>query len=244
MTDIPRFFIEPNKIFNDKFVLENPRDIKKIRQVLRMQQGDLIILLDNNNHIYRASIGRLKKNGITGNIIAKDFIEEEYNKPKIILAQALTRAGKMDDIIRMNTEIGIDSFVPFESDHSIFKLKQFKPQKLDRWTKIATEAAKQSERFAIPSIGHPISFFEVLNIPADIKILLHSRKVTNSQNIRSIKTKLTENGIILALVGPEGGFSSREIQKAIESGFTIIYLDTPILRTETAGIVLSAILLY
>lgn len=243
MSDLPRFFINPNKIFNNKFILENPGDIKKIRQVLRLTTGDHILLLDNNGSIYEASIEKPKKTGITGIVISRENLEND-EMSHLILGQALTRSGKMDDIIRMNTEIGVNEFIPFESNHSVFKLKQFKPQKMDRWQKIAKEAARQSERSYIPVIRPPIKFDDVLSEEADIKLILHSREVTDSIDIRSIKSILKGGERILALIGPEGGFSETEIEGAQNKGFQTIYLNTPVLRTETVGIVLSSILLY
>lgn len=242
MSDTPRFFITPEKIFHNKFVIEDPQDIKKIRKVLRLKEGAIIQLLNNQGQIFTAEIEKLKQSGITGIIRQTDQIQPK-ERPHIILAQSLTRAGKLGDIIRMNTEIGVEEFVPFESDYSVFKLDKFKASKLERWQKIAKSAAQQSERRKVPTIHNPISFEEMLKIDADHKLLLHSREIQDSVSLSETKKVIKNSERTLVAIGPEGGFSPEEVKQSQANEFQVIYLDMPILRTETAGIVVSSILL-
>lgn len=247
MSKISRFFIDKSKLHRGKFTLRDPGDIKKIRQVLRLREGEEIELFDGKGTAYQAQIIEIRKSGIKGKILNSNFNIQSRTKSgtrfNVILAQALTKAGKMDDIIKMNTEIGVNEFQPFESDYSVFKLSKFKPQKLERWNKIALEASRHSERNIIPEIYTPIKFIELFDAAADHKLLLHSRQVEGAQNIYDLKSEIIAGQSVLLAVGPEGGFSPKEVETAQETGFTIVYLNLPILRTETAGIVACGILL-
>ncbi len=237
-----RFFVEKESIFPTKAIIEDPDSIKKIRQVLRLNVGDKIWLFDGEGGEYLASVKTLQKTGIMVDIEEK-VKKEKGSKPHYIVGQALTRSTKIDEIVRMNTEIGADEFVFFESQYSIVKQKDFNENKLGRWEKIAEEATRQSERSNIPEINEPITFEEALKIEADLKIILHSRKDSSSEDLKSLKEKINSDSKILLLIGPEGGFSKREIDLAKEKDFVVGYLNLPVLRTETAGVVASAVLL-
>ncbi|KKQ35260.1 MAG: Ribosomal RNA small subunit methyltransferase E [candidate division WS6 bacterium GW2011_GWA2_37_6] len=149
MSTIPRFFIPPEKIIGGEFILEDGQDIKKIRKVLRLESGDKIELNNNQGNLFLAQIEKLQKEAVSGIIIEEIELKEVgHNKPYLILAQALPKGGKMDDIIRMNTEVGVDEFIPFESEFSVVKVKDLRDKKLGkkliRWSKIAQEAARQT----------------------------------------------------------------------------------------------------
>ncbi len=237
-----RFLLDKENIYKGKFYIKSPEDILKIRHVLRLKKGDKINVFDGEGHEYEGEIEMPSKEVIIAKIINEN-IEEENEKPYIILAQALTRANKIDDIERMNTEIGIAEFIFFESDHSIIKLKDFNENKFDRWIKISEEASRQAERLTVPVLSPPVSFAEILTIDADLKLILHSREIKDSHNIYKAKSEIKPNEKVLVLIGPEGGFSKMEIEVAVQSKFNPIYLDLPILRTETAGLVANGILL-
>ncbi|MBN1331434.1 16S rRNA (uracil(1498)-N(3))-methyltransferase [Candidatus Dojkabacteria bacterium] len=245
--DYSRFFIPKEKIFNGKFSLENPADVRKIRQVLRLKRKDKIILLDNSDQEYLAEIEKPTKLSIKGIILeSRPLLQKAGEKLQITLAQGLPKASKMDDVIRMNTELGISGFIPFESKYSVLKLDNFNPKKLTRWEKIAKSASEQSERKEIPEITGPMNFGPLLEQEADIKLLLHSRQLPGSKNISEITSLLENNSHpthVLVAIGPEGGFSDEEISQAKEVGWQLIWLNLPILRTETAGVIVCSYLI-
>lgn len=236
-----RFFIYPEQIKQEWFQFEDPKVIKYMRNVLRLKPGDEIVLFDGEGLEHTAVITKLIKERATGKITKTVELKEEW--PHLTLAQALPRAGKLDDILRQNTEVGVSEFLLFESEYSMFKLSKFKESKLERLERVVQEAGKQSERKILPLVNEPMTFPEMLETEADIKILLHSREVEGSVNIAKIKAQVAVNTDILVVVGPEGGFSPKEVLEAKEAGFQIGYLNLPILRTETAGVAVSSILL-
>lgn len=241
---IHRLFVPKNEINNKTFTIFDRAVVNKFRQVLRLNTGDKIEIFDGEGKLYEAEIEELHKDKLKGKIIdEKTEIHSISDKPYIILAQALPRAGKADEIIRMNTEIGVSEFIFFESDYSVVKLKDVKPNKLDRWNKITLEATRQSERLFLPIVHEPIKFEDLSIIDADYKLILHSRDVEGKVQSSTFEPKTFHNSTILIIIGPEGGFSPKEIEMAISKEIKVIYLDMPILRTETAGVVVCGSLL-
>lgn len=244
MSAISRFFVTDESILGNRFVITDKDAVAKIRKVLRLEIASKIELNNNKGKLYVGEISDISKSEVKGNIVEeKDLKEAKQDSISLTLAQSLPKGHKMDDIIRMNTEVGVDSFLPFESKYSIVKLKNFHEKKLVRWEKIAMEAARQSERAQIPEILHPISFKDLLLEDFDRKLILHSREVSNSVDIKEIKSSLKKGVNILLAIGPEGGFSEDEIELALKNNFEVVYMNLPILRTETAGVVASGILL-
>ena len=243
MTQTHRFFVRKEKINPRRTVVDDASVIKKMRNVLRLEVGDNVVLFDGEGGEYNAEISSLRKEGVELKITSRSE-RERSEKPYLILGQALTRSTKIDEVVRMNTEIGVSEFVFFASDYSIVKLKDFNEKKLVRWEKIAQESARQSERMEVPKINFPIGFDEVLNVDADVKIFLHSREVNGSVDFRELRDKTASDKKVLVLIGPEGGFSDSEVKLALQNGFIIAFLALPVLRTETVGAVVSSIILY
>ncbi|MBN1916145.1 16S rRNA (uracil(1498)-N(3))-methyltransferase [Candidatus Dojkabacteria bacterium] len=237
-----RFFVEKRNIFPGKVLLEDSESIHKIRQVLRLNIGDKITLFDGEGGEYSGEIMTLQKAGIMVKIGSR-LKNERTDKQYLTLGQALTRSTKIDNVVRMNTEAGVKEFVFFEADYGVVKLKDFNENKIERWRKITQEACRQSERADIPNINFSVSFGEVIGIEADLKIILHCRNIEGSADLKNLRKKIKSDSRILILVGPEGGFSKEELKKAKAKGFIFGFLNLPILRTETAGIVASSILL-
>jgi 16S rRNA (uracil1498-N3)-methyltransferase len=245
MQNIPRFLIETTQVNNSRFKIEDRSQIKKIRQVLRLEVGDNILLFDGEGNEYLCTLEILANEMVTGQVNEKKQVNEEL-RFNITLAQAFPKAGKLDDIVKMCTEVGVMRFAFFESDHSIPKLRDFKESKLERFSKIIEEAARQSERTILPDILGVFSFEEVMKTENfDAKILFATEKDFKSTDLNEVKQNLINQNVknILIIIGPEGGFSKAELAKAIESDVVLSKMNLPILRTETAGVVAAGFLL-
>jgi 16S rRNA (uracil1498-N3)-methyltransferase len=237
---LPRFYLAKQNIIRQRFFINDADICHQLRQIWRKDTGAAIILFDGEGSEYEAEIRFLTKEQVSGVIVKQKPMIEEW--PYIVLAQAMPKAGKADSIVRMCTEVGVRGFVFFESEYSIPKIKNYDQQKIERLERVAIEAGRQSERGFLPIINKPMSFAEVMKTEASIKIMLHSRTHESSESILSIAKKLTANDTVLLVVGPEGGFSPKEVEFAVKNKTKIGYLNMPILRTETAGVVASGIL--
>lgn len=238
---MPRFYIEPKNVFHGKFLITDDNVCNHLRQVLRIDKGAVIELFDGIGNQYKAEIKYLDKKQVSGLILEKTSIEEPW--PYLVLAQALPRAGKADEIVRMNTEAGVSEFVFYKSEYSVPPLESYDVKKIERLQRVAIEAARQSERALMPKIRAVMKFEEILNNECDNKFILHSREVEGAISIKEIDKEALKGKTSIILIGPEGGFSPKEIEKAKSKGFTIIHLPLPILRTETAGVVAASQLL-
>ncbi|MFV9511014.1 16S rRNA (uracil(1498)-N(3))-methyltransferase [Tepidibacillus sp. LV47] len=237
-----RYFV-PKDQFSEKQVWITGDDVKHITKVLRLQLGDTIICSNGEGLDVLAKIVEIMRNQVVCDII--EVIQDNRESPfHIILAQGLPKSDKMDFIIQKGTEIGVTSFLPFTSERTIVHLDANKEQKrLERWRKIAKEAAEQAHRSIIPQIHRVLSWHELLKqMEHEFTFIAYEKE--NTMTLYQALAKNLEQKRIMLVIGPEGGFSEKEIEEAKKRGATSISLGKRILRAETAGLVGVANLLY
>ena len=162
--------------------------------------------------------------------------------PALHLGMGLLKGKKMDMVIQKITELGVESLYPFRSR---FCAAQDPAQgRLSRWQKIALEACKQSNRPKPPEI-HSINEFKELLAGAarndhDLKLIFWEEQ--GQKMLHDIFAPEDEKKSLLILIGPEGGFSTDEVEEAVAVGFQPVTLGSRILRAETAAITAAAIL--
>jgi len=214
-------------------------------EALRFQGGrvgSIITLTDPNGNDFRGRVIRLSEEG------ASIFIFTVFPSPtesslEIILLQALPEKERIEWIIQKTTELGVSAIIPFKSERSIsLAERETKQRKAHRWQHIALRAVQQSRRAKVPLVKNYLPFIEALKLCEgdSLKILLYERGGENLKNV--LKQYLLRR--IYAMVGPEGGFTEKEVELAKDKGFIPIKLGQRILRTETAAIVLVGILQY
>lgn len=239
-------FFTPKENFIDKQAKILGDDVKHLYKVLRLNEGDKVVLNNCDGEEFLANIRTISKQEVIVDIEEKLEINNE-SKVKIYLFQGLPKAQKMDLIVQKGTELGITEFIPTLTERVDIKLKgDFK--KLDRLNRIVLEAAKQSKRTIIPKVTEPVAFEDVLDrfksldliiVPYENAENFGIKTLFNDENIDTSKIKTV--GI---LVGPEGGFELSEINKLKENGAYIVTLGSRILRTETAGFVVTSLVQY
>lgn len=232
------FIEEKAKILGD--------DVKHLYKVLRLNEGDKIILNNCNAEEFLATISLITKQEVIVDIEEKIEINNESNI-KIYLFQGLPKAQKMDLIVQKGTELGITEFIPTLTERVDVKLKgDFK--KLDRLNRIALEAAKQSKRSLVPTVSDPISFKEALDRMKALDIVIVPYENAENFGVKTLFNKIdidvSKIKTVGILVGPEGGFEIDEINKLKENGAYIVTLGSRILRTETAGFVATSLVQY
>jgi len=228
MTEI-RLNISYTEIFPNKIVEISKEDRKYIFNVLRLKIGNSIIVIDGKGKSFEAKI--IDKNKLE--IIEEDKknIEDPFS---LILCQALLKGEKMDMIIQKTTELGVKKIFPFVSERCILK----NTNKIERWRKIAKEASEQSGRNFVPEITD-LTNFENLISKIDNGLLFWEKE---EKPLISLIKELDISKPIFLLIGPEGGFSEKEILNVREKGIKTASLGRRILRAETASIVSLSIL--
>lgn len=238
---MPRFFAYKGQIAEGSFIIEGG-DAAHIATVLRGKAGDEIIICDGEGTDYYCTIAEVDKKRVVAQI-DRSYATESEPRVKITLYQGLPKSDKMELIIQKCVEIGLTRIVPVKTEFAVAKIDGKEDKKIERWQKISESAAKQCGRGIIPKIDRAMTFSEALadSRCCDGRIIPYENERENS-----IKTfaRSFKGGSIAVFIGPEGGFSPKEIEAARADGVTSITLGKRILRTETAGLVTGTILLY
>lgn len=240
-----QFFVEPEQIdVAGKNVIIRGNDVNHIKNVLRMRPGEEVAVSNGiDGREYRCGILALEEDCVR---LELRFIKEDGVElpAKIYLFQGLPKADKMELIIQKCVELGVDRIVAVSTERAIVKLDKKEAKKLERWQKIAEAAAKQSGRGKIPEIGQQVLKFKEAVAEAkelDGAIIPYERE--QETGIRQFVQNFKGESVGV-FIGPEGGFADEEIALAQENGITPITLGKRILRTETAGMTTTTILLY
>ena len=176
----------------------------------------------------------------------KSEIKTDFEtQTKINLFQAMIRSTKMEFVFQKCTELGISTFTPIICERSNFH--QFNLNKLNRWKKIIREASEQSRRNITPKLFEPTSFSSAISKCSGLGMIAWENEENN--RIKDVLKKWSaekhlKNLSINIFIGPEGGFSSEEINQSNQKEFELVSLGKHILRSETAGIVLSTSIFY
>ncbi len=238
-----KFFINKEHIIGEKLYITKD-DVNHIYRVLRLNKDDIIIVSDRKGKEYISRIIEINKQTVICEIVeAFDNLSEP--PVKIILYQGLPKAQKMELIIQKGVEIGICKIQPVITQRVIVKTEgKDITNKLERWRKISEEAAKQSNRGIIPEVLEPITFDEAIEEIKSLDLSIVPYEKEKSNGLKKILLDNSNAKNIGVIIGPEGGFDEFEIDKCIKNGVLSVTLGPRILRTETAGIAVSSMILY
>jgi 16S rRNA (uracil1498-N3)-methyltransferase len=238
-----RFYIHPDNLKKTSPVLIGS-EAKHIANVLRLKVGDGIGLFDGKGNEYEAVLVSVSTQEIEVSITRR-YPGATESPVQITIAQALLKDQKMDRLIRQLTELGVYRFIPYASKRSIPipDPRRFEARK-HRWNKIIVEAMKQCHRSRILEIDHLETFSGILNRNQqfDLKVLFWENE-TSTFDLTVFKTK-SHCRTILAMMGPEGGFTLEEVQQARADGFISASLGPRTLKAETASIASGVLLQY
>ncbi len=240
---MPKYFTEPENI-KDGFIEIFSDEAKHILNVMRMEIGDTLTICDGQSNDYLCRICETGKNCLKAKIEETTKSESEP-KTKITLYQGLPKSDKMELIIQKCVEIGVCRIVPVITERAVVKIEKGakEDKKTERWQKIAESAAKQSGRGIIPAVERPMKFKDAIEEAVKNGEAIIPYENEKDRGLKEfVKNSKAEN--IGIFIGPEGGFDTKEIEFAVENGVMSVTLGKRILRTETAGIVTSAIVLY
>ncbi|MDM8128762.1 16S rRNA (uracil(1498)-N(3))-methyltransferase [Paraclostridium benzoelyticum] len=239
-----RFFVGKKNInLENKTCIIEGEDVKHISKVLRCRIGEELEVCDNGNNEYICEITNIDKSQVELNIVEVVDIKRESDL-KIKVYQGLPKGPKMEMILQKLTEVGVDEIILVQTKRTVVKVDDKKEdKKIERWERIIYEAAKQSKRGKIPKLRGVLSFKEAL---ADMKENDFNIAPYENERTKSIKQAIKGVDIknIGIFVGPEGGFEDTEIKAIEEIGGQSVSLGPRILRTETASLVASSIVLY
>lgn len=212
---------------NSLFVFDK-EESKHIIKVLRKKESDILFVTNGLGFIFKTEIKLASDSKCTVAILS--FEQKEVSKFNLHLAVAPTKMNERYEwFLEKATEIGIQEITPIICEHSERKMI-----KTDRFQKIIESAMKQSLHYFIPKLNEPITFKEFIKKEFEgQKFIAHCEET----NKKSLKNELILHQNCTLLIGPEGDFSVKEIQTALNNKFIPVSLGTTRLRTETAAIV-------
>ncbi len=240
MVQLQRLAIAPTQIQASHIVLTSEQQ-HYLNRVLRLRLGDRFIAMDGQGHWWLSELEQPAQAQILESIQAQTELSAT-----ITLQIALPKGNGMDEVVRQVTELGVACIVPVISDRTLLKPS---PQKLERWQRIAQEAAEQSERQIIPSILTPVPFAKMLqaaDLPEQRYIcvargdapLLWDLLLPDLQKMPPDRGRSTRRSATIAIAtGPEGGWTPQEVEQAIAAGYQPVSLGRRILRAITAPVV-------
>ncbi|NEQ96433.1 MAG: 16S rRNA (uracil(1498)-N(3))-methyltransferase [Cyanothece sp. SIO2G6] len=255
-----RVTIAPDQLHQQQISLTDAQ-IHYLQRVLRLKVGDRFIALDGQGQGW---VAVLEANAYQATVLAVWQMDLEL-PIRLQLIIAMPKTG-MDDMVRQTTELGVTTIQPVVSDRTLLKPSA---KKIERWRRIAQEAMEQSERQCVPVIHEPVSLVVGLaQTPADYQWLCVARQptdcpaplllsellaqslfqpssevdVTKSQTAKPQTAKPQAFKTITLAIGPEGGWSKSEVERAIALNYRPVSLGPRILRTVTAPLAAIAII--
>lgn len=217
-----------------------PDDAHKVAHVLRKRAGEPIVVVDSAGAVFEAVVEG--DDGAFARLMRSVAAPVEA-RLDITLAQGIPKGQKMDFVVEKTTELGIGAIVPVRSERVIGA--QTSAGKVERWRRIARSAAAQSGRRRVPEVAEILDWDGLLASFPDYDRVLLPWEALEPAPLRSRLGELLAGATrILIIIGPEGGFSRDEAAAATAAGAHAISLGPRILRTETAGIALLAVILY
>lgn len=217
--------------FQQEQILLTPQQQHYLGRVLRLCEGDRFIAMDGKGKWWLAQL-----EGEKAQIVESLTVQTEL-PVSITLMIALPKGNGFDDVVRCCTELGVAVIAPVVSDRTLLNPS---PQKLERWLRIAQEAAEQSERAFVPTILEPISFSTCLAPGTATQRYICEARGSYPHLREAIHPVSTTSEMIIA-IGPEGGWTQKEVDGAIDAGFQPVSLGRRILRAVTAPIVALSI---
>lgn len=229
------FFVEEAALQGDCYRISGS-DYNHIKNVLRMKKGEeFFVSISGSGDLCR--LEEYDGDSVLARIIEKNCISTEL-PISLYLFQGLPKSDKMELIIQKCTELGVEEIIPVEMSRCVVKLDEKKKKsKIQRWQSISESAAKQSKRNLIPRISDIMTFDAALKKAEGLDLFLVPYE--SAQGMESTKkalSKIKKGMRIGILIGPEGGFEEKEIEKALEFSGEVISLGKRILRTETAAV--------
>lgn len=234
---MPRFFVRAEQIEELESIRQiviTGDDAHHISRSLRMAVGEGLTICDMQKHIYECTITEITDTRVYARIDGESLSDTEP-KAFISLYQAIPKGDKLETVIQKSIECGACEIIPFSSERCIAKIdKKDAQKKAMRHNKIAESASKQSGRGIIPEVKEAMSFDEAIKRASESDLAIMCYEGDGTQSLKAILCESKNAKTISVIIGSEGGFSQKEVERARALGIRIAGLGKRILRCETA----------
>lgn len=238
-----RFFIQESRRIENAIWFDAEIS-HQITRVLRLQTGDRVECPNGEGQTYLVELTRIDAKQTEGTIL-ETIVEHKEATMHLTLVQGLPKGERWEWILQKGTELGIFAFQPVLSERTIVRLsdQEFEKKK-SRWQKIIQEAAEQSHREICPLLNTLQSLEQWNRSIHNFDVVLFAYEGEREQSLATVLQQYPHSQHIALVVGPEGGFTEEEAGRIITAGAKPISLGSRILRTETAALALTAIVMY
>jgi 16S rRNA (uracil1498-N3)-methyltransferase len=230
------FYCPPGKISKSSLLIDGD-EYAHLVHVMRKKEGDQIRVVDGAGTAYDVRLGVLKKHMVEAAILR---VLHNHNEPSVSVTLAvgiLKNPSKFDFLVEKATELGVRQIVPLITQRTIPN-----HAKVERWQKLALAAMKQCGRSYLPAVSKLMTLDELLSQRDrfDLTLIAHEQP-EGSANVEKLLARKHQS--VLIVIGPEGGFDDDEVEHCRQAGFHHLYFGERRLRTETAAIVATSIVL-
>lgn len=230
----------------ERLVFPEPASHQMVR-VLRLDAGTRVIAVDPEGWDLTVEVTRADARGVEGRVLARE--RRRVEPPvRVVLAQGLPKADKMDWVVQKCTEAGVGEVLPVLAARTVVNPAGKEEARRERWRRIAREAAEQSGRAAVPEVGPVCGLAAAASRLGDLDLFLVPWEEEQSRGIRTVLRAAAASTApprsVGILVGPEGGLTRDEVDLARRHGAVPVTLGPRLLRTETAGLVTLVTVLY
>ena len=244
-----RFFVAPELLIETGIDISLPKELAhQVRDVLRLNIGEQLLLLDNSGDEVLGTVAKTGKAGVEVSLLERRPGKSEP-AVRIILCQGLLKSARFEWILEKGTELGVSVFAPMLCRRSMAGLEDAGPAKQQRWQRIVQEAAEQSGRSRLPELLPIRPLMPVLNdIPPGALAIMpweeeHNRTLHDVLSSFASTPAQSLTTVVL-FIGPEGGLTAEEVAKAQQHGVQVVSLGSRILRAETAALAAVANVMY
>lgn len=236
-----RFYVEPGDIQGGQAVVRGDEH-RHLARASRLKADDEVILLDGRGGEIRAVIEKIRRDRTECAVLER--CDTHIEAPiRLTVAVAVIKSQRMNWAIQKACELGVAAIWPFHAARSVRTHKGEQSNKVEHWNRVVISAAKQSGRALFPVVRPPLSFETLLTSASGFspRLLFHQGAEADQWGRVPDRAQASE---MIAVFGPEGGFTDGEFAAAREAGFEVVGLGPRTLRAETAVVAGAAILLH
>ena len=238
---MPRFFVDKEQI-SDNYISIIGDDVKHIKKVLRLREGEDIEVCDGCGEDFECKIESL-----SDDVVRAEILNRRQNVAEapieITVFQGMPKNDKMDYIVQKCVELGVCRIVPVITKRAV-SIPRDAEKKTARWQRIADEAAKQCGRGILPKVENTMNFADAIKAMSDADAISFMPYECEKEGSLSALLRSTDKKKINVFIGPEGGFDETEVEKAKCAGIHTVTLGPRILRTETAPLAVCSAIMY